>query len=375
MPHSEILFDERVGKNGQIGLITLNRPNALNALNMSMCIAMNAKLHSFENDNNIKAVVIRGTGERAFCAGGDIRHLYEMRKRPLSELRLFFWHEYRLNHRIHHFKKPYISFLNGITMGGGVGISVHGSHRIATEHLKFAMPETGIGFFPDVGGSYFLPRIPGKTGYYLALTGASIQAADAKYITAANHFVPAAALDELLSALLATTFSNDAHATVTDLISQFETDPGQPVLAEHQAAIERCFSSHCIGTIIDALHAENDPWCQQTAALLSTKSPTSLKVVLQQLNYGGHLTFDDCMRMEYCMVQRFLQEHDFYEGVRAALVDKDRTPHWQPDCLEGVTANAVAGYFKTAENMELSFQDDLKDMVAMGGLEPPTSAL
>jgi enoyl-CoA hydratase len=208
---SEILFEKMPGQVGALGLITLNRPQALNALSHEMIIKMYQQLIHWKEDAEVKAIVIQGAGEKAFCAGGDIRKVYDAKNDEALTMKQFFWDEYRLNSLIHHYSKPYIALLNGITMGGGVGVSLHGSHRVATEKFLFAMPETGIGFFPDIGGSYFLSRCKGRMGIYLGLTGARIKAADALYLNIANHFVGAEKLAELISVLAASDLGGNAY--------------------------------------------------------------------------------------------------------------------------------------------------------------------
>lgn len=353
----EIFFKEIPGNNGAIGEITLNRPKALNALTHTMVNALTKQLAIWAEANTIKAVVIRAAGDRAFCAGGDIRHVYEAGKAKDPTLIQFFWDEYRLNHQIHHFPKPYIALLDGITMGGGVGISIHGSHRIATERLSFAMPETGIGFFPDVGGSYFLPRCPGKIGFYLGLTGARLKATDALYTELVNATIPSQRLNELVENIANTPFDNNPHRTITKILQAFHTTLDETArLTSYRELIDHCFASPTVTEIISRLREHPDEWSQQTAVTLTTKSPTSLAVTLQQLQKGATLSFDDCMRLEYRLVQRFLQNHDFYEGVRAVIIDKDQTPKWQPSTLNEISTEMIAKFFAPLKNTsELHF--------------------
>lgn len=344
---SEILFSELPGEQGDIGLIILNRPKALNALSEHMFIALDEKLRKWQQSSKIKAVVIRGAGDRAFCAGGDIRQVYEQRNEPLEKKRKIFWEEYRLNRRIFHFNKPYIAFLDGITMGGGAGVSINGTHRIATEKLSFAMPETTIGFFPDVGASYFLPRCPGKAGLYLGLCGRNINAADACFLKLATHYIPSNYLDEVLQKLVKTAFINgDAHTAVDQILEPFSASPGEADLVEHCDLIDKCFAHNTVEAILQALDESGDEWCRELAVLISTKSPTSLKVVLEQMKRGEVLDFDECMQMEYRMVTHFLQGHDFYEGIRAAIIDKDRNPNWQPNKLSEISPAVIDEYFE-----------------------------
>ncbi len=343
--NSEIIFTETTGNNGNLGLITLNRPQAFNALNLAIINALDKQLRVWATDPNIKAVVVQSSGEKAFCAGGDIRQNYTTGKTNIALATLFFWHKYRSNHLIHHYSKPYIALVNGITMGGGVGISEHGSYRVATEKLTFAMPETGIGFFPDVGGSYFLPRLPGQNGIYLGLTGARSNAADAQYLTLIDYCVATEKLPEIILALAASDFGSDADTAIKTCLQTFAIKPAQASLAEYRNNIDACFQYNRIEDIFTALEKQSDEWCRNTAKLLLSKSPTSLKVTLQQLRRGTNLGFDQALQMEYRLVTRFLPGHDFYEGVRAAIIDKDQKPQWQPARLAEVKDADVNAYF------------------------------
>lgn len=349
MESNDIIFEELTNQTGDLGVITLNRPQALNALSHHMINSLYQQLVTWEQNPKIKAVVIQAAPGRAFCAGGDIRYVYEHGKAQDSTLSMLFHDEYRLNKCIYHYKKPYIALLNGITMGGGAGISLHGSHRIATENLVFAMPETSIGFFPDVGGSYFLPRLPNKIGYYLGLTGARITAADCMALGLTNYFVAADVFPKIIQALLATSLKEDAKSVVSKILIQLDKTPDHATLLEHKEKIARCFSKQTIEEIVHCLEISPEEWCQQTATLLKTKSPTSLKVTLRALQEGEKLDFDACLNMEYRLTRRFLQGHDFYEGVRALIIDKDQSPHWQPAEIKEVTQQDIAQYFAPLE--------------------------
>ncbi|HVP83763.1 MAG TPA: enoyl-CoA hydratase/isomerase family protein [Rhizomicrobium sp.] len=331
---AETLFEQR----GAAGLITLNRPKALNALTHDMCLKLKAQLDQWAKDASIKSVAIRGAGDRAFCAGGDIRALYESGRAKTPYAFDFYRDEYILNVAIKHFPKPYIALVNGIVMGGGVGVSVHGSHRVAGENVTFAMPETGIGLFPDVGGSYFLPRCPGQIGMYLALTGARLKTADMLYAGIATHFVPMAKWDALIAKLAEGAMPGDALKQLADTV------PGD-FLAEHRAVIDRIFAGNSVEEILAALDAERTDWSEDTAKTIRTKSPTSLKVAFRQVRNGAKLEFDDCMRMEWRMVNRVIAGHDFYEGVRATILDKDGAPKWNPADLPSVAQADVDAYF------------------------------
>lgn len=344
-PYSDVLFEEISGNGGHLGVMTLNRPHVLNSLNHAMIHAMVGQLQSWALATHIKAVLIRAAEGRAFCAGGDLRLTYDRIKAHDPVMARFFYDEYQLNRTIFHFPKPYIALLDGITMGGGVGISIHGSHRVATDRLLFAMPETGIGFFPDVGGSYFLPRLPGCIGFYLGLTGARIESDDCVAMGIAHQKVAREALPELINALAQHPFVGDPRAAVSNVIEQFcvQLEPSQ--LIAQQKALDSCFNHHTMEDILHALQHSDNPRCQHAAEVIIKKSPTSLKITLRALQEGKHLDFDACMRQEYRLVTRFLKSHDFSEGIRAVIIDKDQAPHWEPSTLQGVTHHDVDSYF------------------------------
>jgi enoyl-CoA hydratase len=339
---SEILFR----REGYLGRITLNRPKTLNALTHRMCTAMLAQLRLWADDPSVRAVVIDAVPGRAFCAGGDIRAIYEMGKRRDGSAAEFFTSEYRLNAAVKHFPKPYVALIGGIAMGGGVGISIHGSHRVASENALFAMPETAIGLFPDVGGTYALPRLPGQIGMYLALTGARLAASDMRYAMIATHYVPAARFDEIIQRLA---HGEDADAILLGIAAE----PGPPSLAAHRQSIERAFAQDSVERVIDAL-ADEGEWGRETANLLATRSPTSLKLTFRAMREGANKNFDSCMKMEYRLTMRALEGHDLYEGVRAAVIEKDQRPRWQPQSLAGVDDDAIARYFMPLDVTELS---------------------
>ncbi len=354
-----LLFEELMGLGGSLGLITLNRPQALNALTKDMCIAIYEKLTEWQQMGHIKAVVIRGEGEGGFCAGGDIRWVYGQGSK---KSRQFFWHEYRMNHRIFHLTKPFIALMHGITMGGGAGISVHGSHRVGAENLLFAMPETGIGFFPDVGGSYFLPRCTGKTGIYLALTGARLHIADALYAGVVDHLVPKDSFEPLIAAIAETRFSDNSSLQVSDLINSFSMevdgmDIYKPHLLERRSEINHCFSRVSIEQVMNALNESKSDWCHVVLKKMLEKSPTSLKVTLQQLLLGSQMSFDECLRMEFRIVTRFLAHPDFFEGIRSTIIDKDNKPIWRPDNLEDLPPKKILEFFEPLQQ-ELSFGNE-----------------
>lgn len=338
----DILFDEMKGKKGDIGLITLNRPKVLNALDHAMFNALNEHLHHWREKPSIKAVIIKAVEGRAFCAGGDVKSVYEKRLKKEDNIEDFFKDEYAVNRLIYHYPKPYIALLDGITMGGGAGVSLHGSHRVATERMSFAMPETAIGFFPDVGASYFLSHLSHKIGFYLGLSGDRIAYNDAFDLRLVDYVISEHSQDRLITSLVETELPN--KKAVTDIINAFTMRVPPSDLLKHKEVIERCFSHQSMEEILRALETSTE-WCIEVAKHLKTKSPTSLKVTLQEMIKGEHLNFDACMDMEYNMMQQFLKSHDFLEGVRAVLIDKDKKPLWKPNSLEQVTEDDVLSYF------------------------------
>lgn len=345
MAADDILFERR----GRIGLVTLNRPAALNALTHDMNLRLDAALIDWAGDPTVDAVVVIGAGERAFCAGGDVRALYDARNSPSRALhRAFYRDEYRLNRHIFRYGKPYIAVIDGIVMGGGVGVSIHGRFRVVTEKAVFAMPETGIGLFPDVGGSYFLPRCPGRIGLYLGLTGARLGAADMVYAGLATHFVPRTQIAALLSALA--TEPDDAT------LDAMAADPGTAPLATLRDPIDRCFADGSVEAILAALAREGTPWAESTAKAMRARAPLALKVTCRQLERGATLDIEDCLRMEMHMVQHFMSGHDFFEGVRALLIDKDMSPRWNPARIEDVSEAQVEACFVPV-GADLTFPD------------------
>lgn len=321
----EILF-QRIGR---IGLATLNRPQALNALNRAMCGAYHRQLLDWSLDPDIAAIVIEGAGDRAFCAGGDIRALHDAGKAGSSEWEGFFFDEYRMNQAISACAKPHVALIDGITMGGGVGLSIHGTYRVATERTRFAMPETGIGLIPDVGGTHALSRLPGEIGVWLALTGARLDAADCRTAGIATHHVPSAEL-ELLKERLA-----NSHEPVAEVLATFDAAPGPDTLSALRDGIDFHFSHDSVEDILLSLD-EGDDWAMAQAATIRAMSPTSLKLSLHGVLAARGGTIEEALRREYRMVSGIKGGHDFYEGVRATLIDKDRKPVWRPARLEDV---------------------------------------
>jgi enoyl-CoA hydratase len=317
---------------GAVGRITLNRPQALHALTTSMCRAMIDALVTWRGDPAVTFVLIDHAGERGFCAGGDIRMLAESGARDGFVAREFFFTEYRLNHLLFEYPKPVMAIMDGVTMGGGVGIALPARYRVATEKTTFAMPETGIGLFPDVGGGWHLPRLPGKSGLWLALTGARIKAADCELLGLATDFIPADRLDELKAQIIADPAAVETHLTV------MEADAGRPPLGAHRDEMDHLFAGDSVEAIFAALEADGGEWASAQLATLKTKSPQTLKVAFRQLALGAQAeTFAENMEMEYRIGARVVGLYDFIEGVRAVIIDKDNAPRWNPASLAGVS--------------------------------------
>ncbi len=322
---------------GRIGRLQLNRPAALNALNHDMIVALFEALTGWRGNPHIHAVVIEGLGGRAFCAGGDIRAVRDAALASDAEtIHTFFAEEYKLNRLIAEFGKPYIALIDGICMGGGIGVSVHGAYRVVTEAALLAMPETGIALFPDVGASYVLPRLPGALGYYLGLTGTRITGADAVHAGFATHFVPKADLPALSAAL-----ARDGVAA----LAEFTTALPPFSLAPHRAAIDRCFSAASVEEIFQRLEAEGD-WGQATTKILRAASPSSLLWSFGILRRGANRTLAECLDGELRLTRGVCAHPDFAEGVRAMIIDKDRAPKWTPACLDQVNQSAIEAILK-----------------------------
>jgi enoyl-CoA hydratase len=315
-----------------------------------MVRALAQQLADWADDPAVLRVVMTANGARAFSAGGDVRALYQLgRAGRYDEALAYFRDEYSLNARIKRYPKPYVALIDGIAMGGGVGISVHGSHRVAGDKFVFAMPEVGIGFFPDIGATWFLPRLPGELGAYCALTGERLDAADGTAAGLATHRVSSARLAELLEALC-------GAIPVDAVLGAFAEPAGKGPVTSAQAAIDRLFRFDRVEDILAALDAEaagngtDAALAFASAALIRTKSPTSLKIALAQMRRGPRLDFADCMCSEFRIVSRIVRGHDFYEGVRAVIIDKDQTPRWQPPRLEAVADSEVERHFAPLAN-------------------------
>ncbi|XP_062259170.1 3-hydroxyisobutyryl-CoA hydrolase, mitochondrial isoform X2 [Platichthys flesus] len=345
-------------KVGRAGVITLNRPKVLNALNLPMIRQIYPQLKTWENDNDTDLVIVKGAGGKAFCAGGDIRAVTEAGKvgDPLAQD--FFREEYILNEAIGSYRKPYIALIDGITMGGGVGLSVHGRFRVATEKTLFAMPETAIGLFPDVGGGYFLPRLQGRLGLFLALTGFRLRGRDVHKAGVATHFVESEKIPELEKELvdLKSPSAEDISRVLDTYQNQSRLDSEKPfALHKHMSDIDRLFSSSSVEGIIQNLKADSSEFAKKQAETLSKMSPTSLKLTFRQLQEGAALSLRDVLVMEYRLGQACMRGCDFYEGVRAVLVDKDQSPKWSPSTLEEVSEQSVEQCFSSLGDKDLTF--------------------
>ena len=350
MSSDDLLFERR----GAAGLVTLNRPHALNAVSLAMVRELTRQLAEWETDPAVTRVIVASRDPRAFSAGGDVRALYDLgRAGRFDEALGYFREEYALNTHIKSYRKPYVALIDGIVMGGGVGISVHGSHRVAGDKFAFAMPEVGIGFFPDVGATWFLPRLPGRLGTYCALTGERLDGADAVVAGIATHRVPSARFPNLIESLC------DADP-VEESLAACAQSPARGAAAARRNAITALFEADQVEEILGALDAEgamqgpNAAFAVETAALMRTKSPTSLKLALAQMRRGATLDFAECMRTEFRIVSRVVRSHDFYEGVRAVIIDKDQAPQWQPATLAAVDTAEVERHFApVARELEL----------------------
>lgn len=339
----EIRF-ERLGK---AGVVTLTRPKALNAVTHGMVRALGKALDAWEADAGVSVVVVKAEG-RAFSAGGDILHIYEAGRagRPPVD---FFADEYRLNARIARFRKPYAALIDGIVMGGGVGISFHGSHRVLTENAQFAMPEVGIGFFPDVGASHLLPDLGGSFGMYLGLTGNRIRYGDALWSGLATHTIKAQDQAGLLDELAV---SGDPEGELRGFFSPAKRETERQDLE----SIARHFSQPSLADIVTSLEraADSDAFAAKTLATMKSRSPTSLHIAWREISAGSTLSMDECMKMEFRILNRMLAGHDFYEGIRAAIIDKGSTPQWHPASLDAVSATDIDAYFAPLGEKELA---------------------
>ena len=336
-------------KRGCAGFVVLNRPKALNALTLPMLRAIGAALDALERDAGVTRVVFTASAGRAFCAGGDLRALYAQGRAGEHEAQLRMWREeYRLNRRIKRFAKPVVALTDGIVMGGGMGLCAHGAAWIVGENLAFAMPEVGIGFFPDVGATWLLPRLPSGVGAYLALTGARLGAGDALAVGLAQAHVPVARFAELASAL-------EAPGDVAAIVARFAAPAPPSALPAQAEAIAHCFAAPNCAEVHAALARVGSQFADQAALAMAAKSPTSLAIALRQMQVGGTLSFEAALQAEFRIVSRLARGHDFYEGVRAAIVDKDGRPDWRPNALADVAPAEVDRHFAPLGAGELHF--------------------
>lgn len=341
----EVLVERR----GRTLWLMLNRPAALNALNLAMARAIHRALFNAAADPDVECIVIEGAGDRAFCAGGDVALLARRGREDRALYEGFFHDEYRMNQAIARIATPYVAILDGVTMGGGVGLSIHGPYRIATERTLFAMPETGIGLIPDVGGTHALSRLPGQIGTWLALTGARLKAADCLYAGIATHFVPSDRL-AVLRDLLAT-----AEEPIGAVLAMLDAPAGEAGLAAYRDAIDFHFGHDRVEDIVASLDGGDD-WALEQAAIIRRMSPTSLKLTLEGLRANVDASIEDALITEYRMVCEIRNGRDFFEGVRAQLLDKDRNPAWSPARLEDVSDDDVARHLAEPESGDLTFE-------------------
>jgi enoyl-CoA hydratase/carnithine racemase len=350
---SDEVLVQRVGRAGRI---TMNRPKALNALTHGMVGRIWEALLAWQDDPAVELILLDGTGDRALCAGGDVRSLYDSRHQGSATARGFWRDEYRLNALIGRYPKPYVAIQDGIVMGGGIGLSAHARHRIVTERSRLAMPETGIGLIPDVGGTWLLAHAPGETGVYLGLTGETMGAADAIHARFADAFVPAAKLDALRGRLI-----DDKGGAVADVIAAFAHSPGASALQERRGDIDRAFGSETVEAIMALLSADGATWAQGLSATLAQKSPKCLKLTLAAIRNASRLaSLEQALAIEFRLCTRLFEDGEFPEGVRALIIDKDRKPKWSPARLEDVSAELVARYLAPLPAAEdLRFQGDV----------------
>lgn len=344
-----------VAREGAAGVLRLNRPKALNALTFDMVLVIARALDDFEKDPAIATVLLEGAGERGLSAGGDIRSLYDDSKQGGDLGRIFWAEEYRLNARISAFPKPFISYMNGVVMGGGIGLAGHSSHRIATERSMMAMPEAGLGFFPDVGGTWLLSHAPGEIGTYYGLTGNIMSGAEAIYIGLADICIATKDWPALREEIVRLPVGSSADHVMA-LLRTFSVTGGEVAIAAHRAMIDRVFAQDSVEQIVSALDRDGSEFAHKTRAAILEKSPRGLKLTLKMLRLGrSSSSLRECLIREYRAVMRAYKTHDFIEGVRAAIVDKDRNPAWSPQRLEDVTPQMIETYLAPLGAAELTF--------------------
>lgn len=342
MADADILFERR----GKLGLVTLNRPEALNALTHAMALRLDRQLDIWRDDPTVAVVAIQGASDRAFCAGGDIRALYDAGREDGRNNWQFYADEYRLNTKIKRYAKPYVSLMDGIVMGGGVGVSIHGKLRIATERTVFAMPETGIGLFPDVGGTFFLPRLPGRIGMWLGLTGSRLKGQDVVRAGVCDLFIESTRLPDLVEVMA---HDSDWKAVFMGAGARRDVLGDLPETPE----IHYLFSFGSVELTLKALTDDGTEWAKRQHDTILTKSPTCTRIAHRQISTGADLEFEDCMRLEYRLARFCMTQPDFYEGVRAVIIDKDNAPQWNPPTLAEATDAHVAPAFELLGEEEL----------------------
>ena len=338
-----------IRREGRAGRITMNRPKALNALTYPMVLAIHDALKRWEQDPEVTVVILDGAGDRALCAGGDVRAIYDSASEGSGFARKFWADEYRLNAYISRYPKPYVAFMDGIVMGGGIGLSGHGSHRIVTERSQLAMPETGIGLIPDVGGTWLLAHAPGETGVYLGLTGERMRGAGTMFARFADTFVPSSRLPELAAAL-----SEVAEPSAVDgIIARFSEPPPPSDLASRAREIDAAFRFDSVEAIRDALQGMDTEWARKALSDLDHRSPLALKLTLAAIRSARTLpSLEEALNVEFRLTVRLLEHGEFLEGVRALLVDKDKSPKWNPPSLAGVTDEMVAQFLSPLPEAE-----------------------
>ncbi len=348
--NEDILVSVLVRETNGVGLVTLNRPKAINSLNQEMVTTLAQVLDRWENDDGVRAVLLSGAGERGFCAGGDVVAIYHSALADGAAARRFWFDEYRLNAQIKRYPKPYVSLMDGIVMGGGVGVGAHASIRVVTDTTKMAMPEVGIGFVPDVGGTYLLSRAPGLLGLHAGLTGVPFSGADAIAMGFADHFVPHDKLSDFANAVV-------AEDPETALATYAQEPPVSSLLAQRDW-IDQCYAGPTVTEIVDALRDHPSAAANEAAEVISTRSPVSLAVTLAAVRRAADLdTLEDVLRQEYRTSCASLRSHDLVEGIRAQLVDKDRNPRWSPAAITAVTPADVEDYFAPADP-DLTFGEE-----------------
>ncbi|HEX7066277.1 MAG TPA: enoyl-CoA hydratase/isomerase family protein [Bacillales bacterium] len=339
-----------------IGWMTLNRPKAINSLSFEVVTSLEKQLIKWEKDPEVALICLIGAGKKGFCAGGDVRELYEQGQEGNTGAAVdYFATEYRVDQLVHQFPKPILVYMDGIVMGGGVGLSIGASHRIVTENTKWGMPEMNIGFFPDVGSSYYLNQMPGELGRFLALTATIVKPEDVLYAGAADYNLPGEEWPRLEEALREKHWSPEtANEQLSKLLDTFCVAPNPTCeLAERQVEIDRYFSKETVEEILESLSqaaAEGNEWASAVKEEMLKKSPTSLKVTLEQLKKGKGQSLEACFAMERTIAMNFMHSHDFYEGVRAVLVDKDHNPKWQPPTINEVSAHDVVSFFEKKDS-------------------------